>query len=69
MQADAKATQEAAEAQRRSSEEKIRAGMERAKRESEAARAADEQRVRPSMPSIASAWVFMRPWHLRIHHI
>lgn len=45
-QADAKAKQEAAEAQRRKDEEKIRAGMERARRDAEASRTADEQRVR-----------------------
>ena len=54
-QADAKAKQEAAEAQRRKDEEKIRAGMERARREAEASRTADEQRVRPCMLSTASA--------------
>ena len=51
-QADAKAKQEAAEAQRRKDEEKIRAGMERARREAEASRTADEQRVRPGMLSV-----------------
>ena len=61
-QADAKAKQEAAEAQRRKDEEKIRAGMERARRVAEASRTADEQRVCPGMLLLPVQDISARPF-------
>ncbi|KAK9844034.1 hypothetical protein WJX81_002489 [Elliptochloris bilobata] len=54
-QADAKAKQDAAEMQRRSNEEKVRAAMERAKAEAESRRTADEQRARAAKQARAQA--------------